>query len=183
MNDTIVTIITVFLSLFAAILAAITTINNGKLEVRSNTIIARRIDILKEYQQNVADLYTVIQLPQKDQKREDLVRRIIVIRKILKDIYNKEKIMLAILDLLYEAQSTFIEKGDNKEYLKTAKNFRVLSDIYELAYWRYIIAQTKGRHYRVYDLDKYIVEVANEKLMQKDLDENEKELINKFIRA
>lgn len=154
-------LLTIPVSLLALVVTSIITIRTSKSANIANTIAAERIKFLEEYRALTAKLLTLCSpevIKKESADISEIVHTAYTLKSIFRTCYEEEKRINSSVDCLLKATFEFIDnKNDSNEQVLNNNicNLFHLIEIYDLAYWRFIIDQSIGTHYKVDDFEKY----------------------------
>lgn len=157
-------IITIIVSVVNIAMTMLVSIYTNRVQNIAKTIANQRLKFLQEYREKSSELLTLCSPRLLCECHDfDTVRNIVLVsyelKNIFKGCYPEERRILEQIDNVVECALLY---KDNME-LENELNHSILTlynliNIYDLAYWRFIIDQTSGSKYKVDDFDSYYKE-------------------------
>ena len=160
-------IITIVVSVFSVISTVVVNLITNKSNNVSNIVANQRLSFLQEYRKKSSLLLALCSPSILAEKKNDYLERQIILtsyelKNIFKGCYEEERVILNKIDAVVNIAMRFRKNPENTELQAileqaNAELFQVIN-VYDLAYWRFIIDQSSGKKYKVDDFDKYYVD-------------------------
>jgi hypothetical protein len=164
-------VITISVSIISVFINAFLTLSVNKRKQISDTVAKQRLLFLQQYRNlfsqiiALCDVNSIMFCEQKNFYFE-LCEKIIKLKILFKRIYSQEKELLYQIDKLRDCAITFYQSNADVKNMNALKDqvdtLYQLIDIYDLAYWRFIINQASGKNVESDNFDKIYEKVKKE---------------------
>ncbi len=159
---TICQLLTISVSLLTLIVTSIIAIRTSKSQNVANIIASQRIRFLEQYRQLSSELLTLCTPMVLKNSKTDIKKIVHIaysLNSIFRTCYKEEHEIVISINNLVHTTFNFIDDFNNSELEEELNNnilnLTYLLEIYDLAYWRFIIDQSIGDNFKVDDFEIY----------------------------
>lgn len=159
-------IITIAVSIVSVVSSVIVSVKTNKTQNIAKIVANQRLIFLQQYREKSSLLLTlcspeIISGAQDGSFERELLQTSYELKSIFKACYKQESELLRLIDTVVENAFLFkkTNSAEDKDRLNEAiKQLFRLINIYDVAYWRFIIDQTSGKNYKIDNFDSYFYE-------------------------
>ena len=153
------------ISILTLIITSLVALRTSSAQNVSTTIVHQRIKFLEQHREATSRLLTLcspIVLKNENINIKEIVQAAYTLKSLFRTCYEQEKEIESAINNLLDSTFDFIKQKGNRNAEELLNNsIAQLSnriEIYDLAYWKYIISQSTGSRLSGEDLDFYYAE-------------------------